>query len=708
MKKRIIVILLAVCTIFAQTQPAVAEEVLLIEENMTEQTLEENTSESSADIGASVDMIENVEEVEMTSEIDSETALETEFEIETDALFEKQSETTSDASEIVQDELILDNIIIEEIDMESEVNEDMLTFEHTEGLEATEYAAGSSMSTATPVSIGSNYTGEISTSNKLDYYRFTIPSSGRINLITSAYMSKVDYYIYDSLGKELWHSIPVWNDITKIISTNNTVDLTSGTYYFAISRYAYSTSLKDGKYSFVINFATANESFTETGSGSNNSMASANIISLNSEYRGQIARNDKVDFYQFTLQKSGRITLTTLADISTVDYYIHDSTGKELWHIIPSWNTTTKLISTSNTIDLTAGTYYFVISYYAYSTSSPTGNYTFQLSSMDAGESFAESGNGTNNTIYAANPIALQTRYQGQLALNDSKDFYQFTVASSGNITVAVNAGIYRAYFKIYDSAGKEKWSTRESWNSTTQRIDFSKEVKLTAGTYYFVVEKYDNNTGNYSFSLSAHVHSYTYTVTKATTSSNGKIVGKCSCGETDTSTIYRPGSTSLSPSSYVYDGKAKRPSVTVWASDGKVIGPENYTVTYGKGRKDVGSYSVTITFKGNYSGTLQRYFYIYPKKTSIARLTAKSRGFSVKINKKKKQVSGYQIQYAGNKAFRKAKTKELNGSSKVSATYSGLKAKKKYFVRVRTYKKVGSQRYYSAWSNVKTIVTKR
>lgn len=39
--------------------------------------------------------------------------------------------------------------------------------------------------------------------------------------------------------------------------------------------------------------------------------------------------------------------------------------------------------------------------------------------------------------------------------------------------------------------------------------------------------------------------------------------------------------------------------------------------------------------------------------------------------------------------------------------TFKNLKKKKKYFVRVRTYKKSGGETYYSKWSNVMKIKTK-
>lgn len=75
------------------------------------------------------------------------------------------------------------------------------------------------------------------------------------------------------------------------------------------------------------------------------------------------------------------------------------------------------------------------------------------------------------------------------------------------------------------------------------------------------------------------------------------------------------------------------------------------------------------ITLKGEYSGTIKKTFTVKPKGTSIARLTPK-----------KKVVK--------------------------------LKAKKKYYVRIRTYKTVKlngkTQKLYSGWSKAKKVTTKK
>ena len=97
----------------------------------------------------------------------------------------------------------------------------------------------------------------------------------------------------------------------------------------------------------------------------------------------------------------------------------------------------------------------------------------------------------------------------------------------------------------------------------------------------------------------------------------------------------------------------------------------------------------------------------INPKGTSISKLKAKTKGFVVKWKKQSVQTSGYQIQYAQNNKMKSAKTVKIGNSKTKTKTISKLKARKKYFVRIRTFKTVKGVKYYSSWSAVKKITTK-
>ena len=209
--------------------------------------------------------------------------------------------------------------------------------------------------------------------------------------------------------------------------------------------------------------------------------------------------------------------------------------------------------------------------------------------------------------------------------------------------------------------------------------------------------------------------HTTKQTVTKATPTANGKIVNYCSvCKKTlSTTVIPKASSIKLKATSLTYNGKVRTPKVIVKDRTGKtLVKNTDYTVSYAKGRKYVGKYAVKITFKGKYSGTKTLYFTIKPKATSISSLTAGSKKFTVKWKKQATQTTGYQVQYSASSKFSKAKTVTVGKNTTVSKKISKLSGKKKYYVRVRTYKTVKingkSIRIYSGWSKAKTVTTKK
>ncbi len=74
----------------------------------------------------------------------------------------------------------------------------------------------------------------------------------------------------------------------------------------------------------------------------------------------------------------------------------------------------------------------------------------------------------------------------------------------------------------------------------------------------------------------------------------------------------------------------------------------------------------------------------------------------------KNAKANGYQIQYGLKSNFSGAKSVSADKNSIVSKTIGGLTKGKKYYVRLRTYKKVSGKYYYSTWSPTKTVVIKK
>ena len=164
--------------------------------------------------------------------------------------------------------------------------------------------------------------------------------------------------------------------------------------------------------------------------------------------------------------------------------------------------------------------------------------------------------------------------------------------------------------------------------------------------------------------------------------------------------------SVSLSIATYSFDGKVKTPSVTVKLGSTALRNGIDYVVSY-RNNKNVGKATVVITGKGLYAGTITRTFVINPAKQEIQKLTAKSKGFYIDYAAKG-HATGYEIQYATNSSFSRAKKTVITSNKTDKVTISKLSGNKKYYVRVRTYTTVNGIKYYGAWSAVKTVTTKK
>ena len=158
-----------------------------------------------------------------------------------------------------------------------------------------------------------------------------------------------------------------------------------------------------------------------------------------------------------------------------------------------------------------------------------------------------------------------------------------------------------------------------------------------------------------------------------------------------------------LNRTSYTYTGKSIRPSVTVTVN-GKKIGANAYKLYY-KNNKNSGIGTVQVRGTGKYSRINKTLtFKILPPKTLLTGLKKANRSFTASW-KKNIQATGYQIQYAADSRFTKErKTVTVGKQSATRYKISGLKNKKTYYVRIRSYKRVGKKVLYSSWSTVKKI----
>ena len=158
--------------------------------------------------------------------------------------------------------------------------------------------------------------------------------------------------------------------------------------------------------------------------------------------------------------------------------------------------------------------------------------------------------------------------------------------------------------------------------------------------------------------------------------------------------------------STKAFTGKNITQSITVKYNGKTLKNGTDYTVSYSNNKK-VGKATVKITGKGKYCGVITKTFKINPAKQEIQKLTAKSKAFFVDWAQKG-SATGYEIQYATNSKFTRAKKVTITNNKTDKTTVSKLSGKKKYYVRVRSYTTVKGTKYYGAWSSVKNVTTKK
>lgn len=257
-----------------------------------------------------------------------------------------------------------------------------------------EGGSNNTLDTASNIFTGNEYYGQIAADDTVDFYKFALTHSGRIEISGSiSDMKMAMLKLYNKNGEEIDSGYLYANSTTNLITLDKTYDLTAGTYYFSISS-AYEGIEYLGAYSFRMNFTDANESFSESDSSSNNSLEKANLISMNTTYQGQIAYNDKADFYRFALNNDDTINISSIANIHGVIYCIYGSDGKNVMSDSKYWDDSSKRSTFTKQIELTKGTYYFAVE----RTEGYTGNYSFSI-----GSSKSNTENLTDNYTYTDN-----------------------------------------------------------------------------------------------------------------------------------------------------------------------------------------------------------------------------------------------------------------------------------------------------------------
>lgn len=537
------------------------------------------------------------------------------------------------------------------------------------------------------------YYESITSADKDDYYSFSLGSYSKVTIGITTTMRPYTLTIYDANKKEVWTetvSRRLFEDVTddsKIVQK----ELEAGNYFLKVS------SSSTGNYNLKLTYVLATKPTSpapETDADKNNQFDDAKAITLGKTVSGKLLKEDERDYYKFTLSSSGSLDLKITSYMRFYSAVIYkenaDKSKTKVWSDDRNeWDSSKKTRQDTHKLELSKGVYYLEINGYRSSREIivATGNYKFKTTFVSASSNEEE----PNDSIVEAKKIKLEKTYKGHLSLTDSKDFFEITV-KKGTLAIGFvsNMSSYNIY--VYDEAGKEKWSSKGNSKSSdsASRSDLHK-VDLDAGKYYIRI---DGGKGKYSFKL--------------TQASDVSAVSKLkySRGVTTVTLKWKKATNAGGYEIYKYD-EAKKEYVKIGST--KKASFKVKKLTGGT------TYKFKVKPYKNLNG-----LYIYGKDSEIQATTgpAKASIKSVKAGaKNSKQVTikwntvngadGYRIYYSLDKDFETVKKVTVKDAKAVEKTIKKLKKGRKYYFRVRAFKKINGKTVWGEYSKAKSVKVK-
>ena len=301
---------------------------------------------------------------------------------------------------------------------------------------------------------------------------------------------------------------------------------------------------------------------------------------------------------------------------------------------------------------------------------------------------------------YGDKTLAAGTDFTVSYKDNVKEGTATVTITGAGNYTGIINTTftITAAPGKDDSDSGKDNPGKDDSGKDDSGKDDSGKD---NSG-------KDDSDKGNQNSSTPGNN-------SNNSTNNNSNNQNNSSNNEANNDTAITPVPAVINASDITLTKSKKKANIiTSIESDGKVsLKSSNTKVVKISGTKVIpvnpgkANVTITVTAGTRYAAASKTVtITVIPAKTSLRSVKSTTAKQATVTWKKAKSISGYQISYSQNSSMKKAKTLTVKGSA-THATLKKLVSKKKYYVRIRTYKVVSGKKYYSKWSSKKSVKIK-
>lgn len=347
------------------------------------------------------------------------------------------------------------------------------------------------------IDVNKTYSAKLADYGDEDYYQFTITEPGNISLQLKQTSGSGWYAtLMTANGDSLEEFSTNYNSGASGV-TNNSVGLPKGTYYIKVEDYS------DGyevPYSFTVKYTKSNNYEKEF----NNTIAGANQINVNEDYRGAIQSGGDLDYYKFTLAAPGQVELKMdqKPGVAWAGTLLNEK-GETFTGFSTDYGTYANG-TTNYKAGLPAGTYYLLIDWYS---GSLDQEYKFNIGYTKSNYFEKE----FNNTIETANVLELNKTYKGLLSNTEYIDFYKFTLSAAGKVNIKMKQIPETSWeVKVMNRNGDEYANFHTNYDSYASGYT-NVPIGLPAGDYYLAIESYSRAIDvDYEFNVNfTQVHNY-------------------------------------------------------------------------------------------------------------------------------------------------------------------------------------------------------
>ena len=336
----------------------------------------------------------------------------------------------------------------------------------------------------------------------------------------------------------------------------------------------------------------------------------------------------------------------------------------------------------------------------------------------------------TNTTFAKARDLEFGSSMAGTLSESDNSRYYKFSLNEASRLNFGIERNIgHTIDILIYDASQTEIY----------KEVDYGSfslnPIYLTGGDYYMVIRDGSNHNQSFSFVVNMDSMGESFIETQDANNDMSSDASDISLkkrykgilAQNDDIDYYRfqipaAGQITFNMTNSVSDtvkygvySQSLNPVYTNLVGSGyKVTQPVQvkrgvYYLAIAKEdvNRGVGSYTFSIdhTQKGQTKPGTNN---VTVKKAKINSVRNSARKKMIVKWSRVSGASGYELWYSTSSNFKKGVTKKRLSSSVTSKTYSGLKKKKTYYVRIRAYKNISGAKKYGKWSSKKSVFIRK